>query len=87
MNSPKADTIEAEFRDLVLGYDRMIVSADEAVKLFGAERPLPVIKNNERIASGEEEINAYLKELRQFVHDWQLFQGDFCYVDDGVGTC
>jgi len=47
-HSPMADTIEAEFREMVLGYDRMVVEADEAAQLFGAEMPLPVITNNER---------------------------------------
>lgn len=84
--SPQADTIEAEFREMVLGYDRMVVEADEAAQLFGAETPLPVITNNERIVSGEQ-IRPYIKELGKLWHDWQLFQGDYCYVDDDGETC
>jgi hypothetical protein len=83
LNSHEADAIEAGFKELVLGYDRVIVDDAEALRLFGAERSLPVIKNNERIVSGKESIAAYVKELEQLIRDWQLFQGDFCYVDDG----
>ena len=85
-HSPLADTIEAEFREMVLGYDRMVVEADEAAQLFGAETPLPVITNNERIVSGGD-IPAYIKELGKLWRDWQLFQGDYCYVDDDGETC
>jgi len=41
--SPQADAIEAEFRELVPGYDRLMIGKDEATRLFGAETPLPVI--------------------------------------------
>ena len=85
-HSPLADTIEAEFREMVLGYDRMVVEADEAAQLFGAETPLPVITNNERIVSGEQ-IRPYVKELGKLMREWQLFQGDYCYVDDDGETC
>jgi hypothetical protein len=85
-HSPMADTIEAEFREMVLGYDRMVVEVDEAAQLFGAEMPLPVITNNERIVSGEQ-IRPYIRELGKLMREWQLFQGDYCYVDDDGETC
>lgn len=85
-NSAQADAIEAEFRELVLGYDRVVVDPKEAMQLFDAETALPVIKNNERVVSGDQ-IPAYIKELTQLMHSWQLFQGDYCYVDDDGETC
>lgn len=85
-NSASADAIEAEFRELVLGYDRVVIEADAAAPLFGADTALPVITNNERIISGEA-IPDYLKELTRLMHDWQLFQGDSCYVDEDGETC
>jgi len=85
-NSRQADAIEAEFREMVLGYDRVVVDADKAVQLFGEETTLPVITNNERIFSGEQ-IRPYIKELGQLMRDWQLFQGDYCYVDDNGENC
>jgi hypothetical protein len=85
--SPAADAIEAEFREMVLGYDRVIVeSPAQAREMFGDGHALPVIKNNARAVSGEE-IPAYLKELEKLMRDWQLFQGDYCYVDDDGESC
>lgn len=84
--SGQADTIEAEFRDMLLGYDRVIIDEAEAARRFGENTNLPVITNNEKTVSGDG-IPACLKELRQLMREWQMFQGDFCYVDDDGETC
>jgi hypothetical protein len=83
-NSSQADTIEAEFREMVLGYDRVVVKVEEAKELFG-DASLPVLTDNARVVSGEG-IKPYLKELETLVRDWQLFQGDYCYVGED-GNC
>ena len=84
--SPQADTIEAEFREMVLGYDRVVVEPAQAQEMFRG-LSLPVITNNERVVSGED-IKPYIKELETLMRDWQLFQGDYCYVgEDGDGNC
>ncbi len=85
-NSPRADAIEAEFHDLILGYDRVVVAEEDAKKTFGEGTSLPVITNNEKVVSGEN-ILAYLQELRQLMSDWQEYQGDSCYVNDKGKTC
>ncbi|MCB0100667.1 MAG: hypothetical protein H6635_12705 [Anaerolineales bacterium] len=82
--SAEADAIEAEFKDMVLGYDQVVIESSTAEEMFKG-RSLPVITNNERVVSGED-IKPYLKELEKLMHDWQLFQGDYCYVDDD-GNC
>lgn len=84
-NSPQADMIEAEFRDIVLGYDRVVVDEKKAAQLFD-DAPLPVITNNERVVSGDG-IPGYIKELKQLMREWQRFQSDACYVDDDGETC
>ena len=84
-NSPQADIIEAEFRELVLGYDRVLLHVKEAAQLFD-DATLPVITNNERVVNGDE-IPAYIKELKQLMRDWQRFQSDACYVDEDGETC
>lgn len=85
-HSPQADTIEAEFRDMVLGYDRVIINSSQSAQLFGGETILPVITNNDLVVSGDA-IPAYIKALTRFMHQWQLFQGDTCYVKDNGETC
>ena len=84
-NSPQADMIEAEFRDIVLGYDRVVVDEKKAAQLFD-DATLPVITNNERVVSGDV-IPSYIKELKQLMREWQRFQSDACYVDDDGETC
>lgn len=86
VKSEQADAIEAEFRDMVLGFDRVIIDEEDAARRFGAETSLPVITNNEKTVSGED-IPAYIRELKQLMREWQMFQGDFCYVDDDGETC
>lgn len=84
--SVQADAIEAEFREMVLGYDRVIVEPAEAAQRFGPEHSLPVITDNEKIVSGDS-IPAYIQELQDLMKEWQKFQGDFCYVDEDGETC
>ena len=85
-DSAQANAIEAEFQDLILAYDRVVIDDNEAKRMFGAETSLPVITNNEKVASGNE-IPAYLKELRTLMNDWQAYQGDSCYVNDKGESC
>jgi hypothetical protein len=75
IQSAEADAIEAEFQELVLGYDRVLIESSKAEEMFEG-RSLPAITNNEQIVSGEE-IKPYINELEKFVKDWRLFQGDF----------
>jgi hypothetical protein len=82
-HSKQADAIEAEFQEIVLGYDRVVVAEENARQMFGEGISLPVITNNEKIVSGEE-IPAYIEELQQLMNDWQKFQVDACYIgEDG----
>jgi hypothetical protein len=85
-DSPQADTIDAEFRDMVLGFERVIMEPPQALEKFGPEHSLPVLTNGDRVVSGEA-IPAYIKELKQLIHDWQAYQGDSCYVDEDGNIC
>ncbi len=82
--SALADTIEAEFRELVLAYDRVVVEPTEAQTMFEG-LALPVITNNERVVSGDE-IPTYIKALEKLMTHWQLYQGDMCMPGED-GNC
>ena len=84
--SPEADAIEAEFKDIILGYDRVIISPEDATERFGSNHSLPVITNNARVVSGDA-IPAYINELQNLMREWQAFQGDSCYVNENGETC
>ena len=84
-SSAQADTIEAEFRDLVLGYDRVVINLKDAAQTFGGDVSLTVLTDNARIVSGDQ-IPAYIKELTDLIHQWRRFQSDCCYIDDDGET-
>lgn len=81
-NSQQADAIEAEFREMTIAYERVVMEAGELKRMFGGEFYSPVLTDNAYVVSGEAAIDAYLGELKKFVHDWQLLQNNCCYVDD-----
>lgn len=83
-NSPLADTIEAEFRELVLSFERVVVLPAEAKTMFEGHA-LPLITNNERVVSGDE-IPSYIKALENLMTHWQLYQGDVCMPGED-GNC
>lgn len=85
-DSSQADRIEAEFQDILLGYEREILTPEEALRQFGAGHSLPVITNNEKVVSGDA-IPGYIRELQHLMRDWQAFQGDWCYVNDKGENC
>jgi hypothetical protein len=85
--SPEADAIEGELKDILLGFDRVDMEPAEAQAKFGRVHSLPVLADNERVVSGKDALAAYLNELRKFMQDWQAFQGDSCYVDEDGESC
>lgn len=84
--SLQADAIEAEFRELVLGYERVVIESARAREMFGEGHALPIIQNNERVVSGDS-ARVYLNELEKLTHDWRIFQDDSCYVDEDGEVC
>lgn len=86
-NSSQGDWIEAELREMVLGYERVVIAPKEVQHILGPQYSLPAIRNGERIASGQEELMVYLKELDGIAHAWRAFQGDWCYVNDQGELC
>jgi hypothetical protein len=85
--SAQGDWIEAELREMVLGYERALTTPEEARTTLGPQHSLPAIKNGERIASGKDDLIVYLKELEGLARQWRAFQGDWCYVDDQGEVC
>jgi hypothetical protein len=74
----ECDGIEATLKEMVIAYETVVVQPGQTVPMTD----LPAFKENERIISGPASIKAYLKELENFMADWQLFQSDSCYIRD-----
>ena len=85
--SSQGDWVEAELKEMVLGYERVVTTPEAARQILGPSHSLPALKNGDRIASGQEGLMAYLKELESLAREWRAFQGDWCYVDDQGEVC
>lgn len=85
--SPEGDWVEAELREMVVAYDRVILTPTEAVERFGETVSLPILRDGARMASGEATLKQFLRDFEKFAAQWRLFQGDFCYVDEEGETC
>lgn len=85
--SQPADIVEAELRDMVVGFERVTLTPKEVPARLGADVGLPAIQDGARIISGNAELHTYLKELADFYHDWHMYQGDACYIYDNGESC
>ena len=74
----ECDKIEAALKEMVIAYETVVVQPGQSAPMAD----LPAFKEHERIISGPGSIKAYLKELENFMAEWQLFQGDSCYIRD-----
>ena len=64
-----------------------VVESSEAANQLPDGTVLPAIVDGERLASGPDQVAAYLSELRRFVADWNRFQTDACYIDEDGSVC
>ncbi|NJN44747.1 MAG: hypothetical protein HC806_08535 [Anaerolineae bacterium] len=87
IDSPEADWVEAELKEMVLGYERIITTSTEISQIVGGKLPLPVLRDGDRVASGREDLMQFIKDLRVLAAEWRLFEGDWCYVDENGETC
>lgn len=79
--------IEEALKEMVVAHKVITVEAGQEYESLPVETPLPALKDNGRIITGQAAIAAYLKELERFVADWRRFQGDACYIDDEGEVC
>ena len=44
----------------------------------------PLIRDGDRVVSGTEDLDGYLREIESVLAEWRRFQSDTCYIgDDG----
>ncbi len=86
-NCPDCAGIEEMLEELVVAHKIITLESDETTPQLTPNTPLPALKDEGKIVSGYEAINAYLIELEQIVADWRRFQGDACYINDSGEIC
>lgn len=79
--------VEAGLKEMVVGYQRVELSPEDVVSVLGKPLSLPVVRHDQRLISGRDELLAYLQELERLVEDWRRFQADACYIDEDGDTC
>lgn len=80
-DSPEADAIEEQLRDLVVAHKVLVVDDAE-----GSATDLPVIRDGDVIACGAN-IPAFLDQLTRDMAEWSRFQSDACYIEDDGTVC
>jgi hypothetical protein len=81
VDCPDCADIEAILQELVVAHKVIVVEPGYP------DTPLPALRENGRTISGRAAITAYLKDLEEFVADWQRFQSDVCYIDANGQVC
>lgn len=79
---PACAEIEAALKEMVIAHKVIVVEPDGPATKAAPTVPLPALKENDRVISGQAAITAYLKALEAFVAGWQRFQSDACYCDE-----
>lgn len=75
-----SEEIEEKLQDMVLAYKTFPYD-----KQPESELPLPCIRENSRLVSGEVEIWKYLEELESELQLQRSVSGDGCYIDPSSG--
>lgn len=84
-NCNLCDEVEEELKTLVITHK--IINVEKNNTSVPENLPLPVIKDEDELISGEKEIKQYLEELNKYVALWRKYQVDACYIEDDGEFC
>jgi len=85
--SDEADWVEAELKEMVLGYQCVIIDEAKAASELGRSVTLPAVRQDGKIFYGRQDLLSFLRDLEQFAVDWRAFQSDACYLDKDGEVC
>lgn len=86
-NCPSGREIEAALQELVVAHRVISVEPGRQPEALPPDTPLPALKENGQLISGQDAIQAHLEELARLVADWRRFQTDACYIDNEGEVC
>ena len=87
VHCPDCTRIEETLRELVVAHKIIRLEPGQSALTLAPGTPLPAIKDEGQIITGQTAIDAYLVDLEKIVTDWRRFQSDACYIDDDGGIC
>ncbi len=87
VDCPDCTKFEETLRELVIAHKIITLEPGQFAATLTPGTPLPAIKDEGQIITGQAAIDAYLVDLEKIVADWRRFQSDACYIDDDGGVC
>lgn len=87
VHCPDCTKIEEALKELVVAHKIITLEPGRPATELTPDTPLPAIKDEGQIITGQAAIDAYLVNLEKIVADWRRFQSDACYIDDNGGIC
>ncbi|MFU8860136.1 MAG: hypothetical protein ACNA8K_06910 [Cyclonatronaceae bacterium] len=88
-----ADILEERLKSMSAAYKRTVVdrlSELDSGGIFpenGKSTRLPAIRENGKIISDPEKIDAFINQLEADIKKWNRFTGDYCFLDDDGNIC
>lgn len=79
--------IEAALKEMVLAHRIITVPDGQQPDALPAATPLPAIKDEGQIFTGQTAINAHLRELERIAFEWRKYQSDSCYTNEVNDFC
>ncbi len=80
---PLSDRIAKKLTSLVIAHQIIDMAGAASIDGLPDEIEFPVLKDGNQIIHGVAAIDAYLAKLENVMRDWQKYQSDSCYSDDG----
>ena len=79
--------IAEALRELVLAHRVITVTPNSLPEGLPAGTPLPALRDEGQLITGDVAINAHLQQLEHIAHEWHKFQADACYVESDGEFC
>jgi hypothetical protein len=83
----ECEEFEAALREMVIAHKVIAVESGAWPQSLLVQTPLPALKDGQEVITGPEAIHSHLEMLARFMHEWQRFQGDYCYINPDRTTC
>lgn len=78
---------EHVLKELVLAHRVVVVEPGQSPEGLPPDTPLPALKDEGQIYSGEDALKQHLRALEIIVDEWRKYQSDSCYIDSDGNTC
>ena len=79
--------IAEALRELVLAHRVITVKPDSLPEGLPANTPLPALRDEGQLITGNDAIKAHLDQLERIAREWRKFQADACYVESDDDFC